>query len=131
MGAYCTLVRMPRHDARSGEIMEVRWISPTDVVLIGDHGELACIPHRGCALEIVATVESRHPRARLLLPGQVLRYRRSFFLGDRVELPDGSRLGLLELAGFKLQLASPAAPPSEEGILQRSGRRGRRVLVGG
>jgi len=59
MGAYCTLVYIRRHAAKMGEIMEVRRIDPYYYVAVfGDNDELACIPHRGCRLEIVATPET-------------------------------------------------------------------------
>jgi hypothetical protein len=62
MGAYCTLFDIRRHPASLGEIMEVRCLSPYyDAVLFGDRKEIACIPHKGCLLEIVAVGETTHP----------------------------------------------------------------------
>jgi hypothetical protein len=119
MGAYCTLVYIRRHAARMGEIMEVRRPYPYHhVAVFGDNEELACIPHRGCWLEIVAAPETSHGEVNLLLPGQVIRYTRSFFFGDRLEVPSGRKVGLEQLVGFKLQLARPttAAPPEEETV---------------
>ena len=125
MGAYCTLGYIRRHDARLGEIMEVRHLSTYyDAAVFGDRGEIACIPHKGCLLEIVAAGEATHPDVNRLLPGQVIRYTRSFFFGDRFELPSGTRVGLPVLVGFKLQLAPPrTAPlPEEDAIVQRANR---------
>lgn len=117
MGAYCRLNR--RHPARMGEIMEVRRASPYhDVAVFGDNEEIACIPHRGCRLEIVAVPGTSRGEVNLLLPGHVIRYTRSFFFGDRLELPSGKKVGLDQLVGFKLQLARPTteAPPEEETV---------------
>jgi len=120
MGAYCTLDYTRRHPAKMGEIMEVRRFHPYYhyVAVFGDNKEIACIPHRGCSLEIVAVPETSHGAVNLLLPGQVLRYTRSFFFGDRLELPSGKKVGFDQLVGFKLQLAPrmTAAPPDEETI---------------
>ncbi len=125
MGAYCKLDNIRRHPAKLGEIMEVRRLSSYyDVAMFGDQGEIACIPHKGCLLEIVAASEARHPEVDRLLPGQVVRYTRSFFFGDRFELPSGTRVGLRELIGFKLQLAPrrTAPLPEEDAIIQRANR---------
>jgi hypothetical protein len=123
MGEYCTRVHIRRHPAKVGEILEVRRYSSYyyDVALFGDDREIACIPHQGCRLEIVATAETAHPQANLLLPGHVIRYRWSFFFGDRLELPGGRKVGLASLVGFKMQLLPPVttAPPVEEAIVQR------------
>ena len=125
MGAYCTLDSIRRHPAGLGEIMEVRRLSTYyDAAMFGDRGEIACIPHKGCLLEIVAAGEAPHPEVNRLLPGQVIRYSRSFFFGDRFELPSGTRVRLPQLVGFKLQLAPPrTAPlPEEDTIVQRATR---------
>jgi hypothetical protein len=124
MGAYCTLDHIRRHPARLGEIMEVRRLFPDDAAIFGDQGEIACIPHKGCLLEIVAAGEAAHPEVNRLLPGQVIRYRRSFFFGDRLDLPSGERVGLSQFVGFKLQLAPPraAALPAEDAIVRRARR---------
>jgi hypothetical protein len=54
------------------------------------------------------------------LPGQVIRYTHSFFLGDRFALPNGRKVNLRHLVGFKLQLASsPAPPPLEDVVVRR------------
>jgi hypothetical protein len=122
MGAYCTLGYIRRHAARLGEIIEVKRLSTyyDDAAVFGDRGEIACIPHKGCLLEIVAAGEAAHPEVNQLLPGQVIRYTRSFFFGDRFELPSGTRVGLAQLVGFKLQLAPPrTAPLPEEGAIVR------------
>src|SRR5881409_1753268 len=63
-------------------------------IIFGDRKEIACIPHAGCRLEIVATPASPHRKVNLLLPGQVIRYTHSFFLGDRFELPSGTKVSL-------------------------------------
>ena len=123
MGAYCTLDYIRRHPARLGEIMEVRRLSTYyDAAVFGDRNEIACIPHKGCLLEIVAAGEATHPEVNRLLPGQVIRYTPSFFFGDRFELPSGTRVRVPQLVGFKLQLAPPrTAPlPEEDAIVQRA-----------
>jgi hypothetical protein len=128
MGAYCTLDYTHRHPARMGEIMEVRRPYPGHhfVAVFGDKDEIACIPHRGCWLEIAAAPPSSHGELNLLLPGQVIRYKRSFFFGDRVELPSGKRVGLDRLVGFKLQLAGPrTAPLPDEETVAKSIRTSR------
>ncbi len=136
MGAYCTLDYIRRHPAKMGEILEVRRSYPDYhyVAVFGDNKEIACIPHRGCSLEIVAVPGTSHGEVNLLLPGQVLRYTRSFFFGDRLELPSGKKVGFDQLVGFKLQLAPrmAAAPPDgdhrEECPGRQAGRRhGRRL----
>src|SRR5207245_9197425 len=93
MGAYCMLASIRRHPARPGEIMEVRRLfTYYDAAVFGDRDEIACIPHKGCLLEIVAAGEAAHPEVNRLLPGHVIRYTRSFFFGDRFELPSGTRV---------------------------------------
>jgi hypothetical protein len=134
MGAYCTLFNIRRHPASLGEIMEVRRLSPyDDAVLFGDRREIACIPHKGCLLEIVAAGETTHPEVNQLLPGQVIRYTRSFFFGDRFKLPSGKTVGLSQLVGFTLQLAPPrTAPlPEEDAIVERAMRRQLKVTEAG
>jgi hypothetical protein len=132
MGAYCLLGLIPSHSARVGEIMQVLWSDYHGVVIFGDRKEIACIPHTGCRLEIVATPPISGRKVNLLLPGQVIRYKRSFFLGDRFELPGGTKVSLRHLVGFKLQLAlSPALPPIEDSVIGRRPRsEPERVLVG-
>jgi hypothetical protein len=68
-----------------------------------------------------------------LLPGQVIRYTRSFFFGDRFKLPSGKKVGLSQLIGFKLQLAPPrtAPPPEEAAIVEWAMRKGREATEGG
>src|SRR5262249_38854071 len=120
MGAYCFLGLMPSHPARVGEIMKVLCSPYHGAVIFGDGREIACIPHTGCRLEIVATAPVSHRQVNLLLPGQVIRYKRSFFLGDRFELPGGTKVSLWHLVGFKLQLApSLASPPMEDVVVRR------------
>jgi hypothetical protein len=120
MGAYCTQAYIPRHIAKVGEIMEVKRVDFSGAVLVGDKQEIACIPHKGCRLEIVAAVATSHREANLLLPGAVIRYKRSFFFGDRFELPSGPTVSLRHLMGFKLQLApsTTPAPPVEEVVVR-------------
>ena len=133
MGIYCTLDRIPRHAAQVGEIMEVRWVDLAGPILIGDKKEIACIPHKGCRLEIAATAATSHRDVNLLVPGHVIRYKRSFLFGDRFELPSGTKVGLEDLLGFKLQLAPSLSPPPpiEEVIVNRPTRReSDRVPVG-
>ncbi len=122
MGAYCLRALIPSHAAVVGEIMQVLWSDYYGAVIFGDRREIACIPHKGCRLEIVATADATHPLVNLLLPGHVIRYTRSFFFRDRFELPSGVTVGLHELVGFKLQLAPSPTPvrPAEELILERA-----------
>jgi len=104
MGAYCLLESVPSHRASVGEILEVHWFDYYGAVIFGDRNEIACIPHDGCRLEITATAPSTH----------------SFFLGDRFALPNGRKVNLRHLVGFKLQLASsPAPPPLEDVVVRR------------
>jgi hypothetical protein len=124
MGAYCIRALIRHHPAHVGEIMEVLWSDYHGAAIFGDGQEIACIPHTGCWLEIVGTAETSHRRVNLLLPGQVLRYRRSFLFGDRFELPGGPRVGLWHLVGFKLQLVPDVMPlvPVEEDLVGRKAR---------
>ena len=112
MGAYCVRALIPSHAASVGEIMAVLWSDYYGAVIFGDRREIACIPHTGCRLEILATAPTSHRALTLLLPGQVLRYKRSFFLGDRFELPGGTTVSLRHLVGFKLQLIQRVTSPS-------------------
>jgi hypothetical protein len=122
MGAYCTLTNVRRHPARLGESMEVRRLSPYhEAILFGDNDEIACIPHKGCLLEVVAAREAAHREVNRLLPGHIIRYSRSFFFGDRFELPSGTKVALTQLVGFRLQLAPPRTDllPDEDRIVRR------------
>jgi hypothetical protein len=120
MGAYCLLGLIPSHPARVGEAMNVVWSDYHGAVSLGDRQEIACIPHTGCRLEVVATPPVSHRKVNFLLPGMVIRYKRSFFLGDRFELPGGTKVSLGHLVGFKLQLApSLALPPVEDIVVRR------------
>jgi hypothetical protein len=120
MGAYCLLGSIPSHPVSIGEIMEVRQFDCHGAIIFGDREEVACIPRAGCRLEIVATPPSPHRKVNLLLPGQVIRYTHSFFLGDRFELPGGTKVSLWHLVGFKLQLASSVVlPPLEDAAVRR------------
>jgi len=113
--------------------MQVLWSDYYGAVLFGDKHEIACIPHKGCRLEIVGTAVTSHRAVNLLLPGHVIRYTRSFLFGDRFELSSGATVGLWHLVGFKLQLAlsTTPPPPAEEVIALRWTRReSGRVPVG-
>ncbi len=120
MGAYCR-VPIPRHTAKEGETMEVLWSDYYGAALFGDRMEIACVPHKGCRLEIVASAETSHREVNLLLPGQVLQYKRSFILLDRLALPSGTKAVLGHFVGFKLRLAPDvmAPPPKEEIVVNR------------
>ena len=121
MGAYCLLESIASHPARLGEIMEVVWFDYHGAVIFGDRKEVACIPHGGCRLEIVASPSSPHSKVDMLLPGHIIRYSRSFFFGDRFELPWRTKVGLRHLVGFKLQLASNVALPTRpDAVVRRS-----------
>ena len=124
MGAYCLRGLIRHHTAHVGEIMQVLWSDYHGAAIFGDGQEIACIPHTGCWLEIVGTAETSHRKVNLLLPGHVLRYTRSFLLGDRFELPGGPRIGLRHLVGFRLQLVqAPMLPvPVEEDLVEKTAR---------
>jgi len=104
--------------------LEVLWSDYYGAALFGDGQEIACIPHAGCRLEIVATAESAHRGVNFLLPGQVLGYRYSIFLPDRLMLPSGAKAWLGHFVGFKLQLAPNVTfpPPREEDLVRLLGR---------
>ena len=123
MGAYCVLAPLPHHSATVGEILEVLWSDYYGAALFGDAQEVACIPHTGCRLEIIATAETTHRGVNLLLPGQVLGYRYSWFLPDRLTLPSGAKVWLGHFVGFKLQLAPNVTcpPPREEDLVRLLG----------
>ena len=87
-----------------------RWVDLAGPILIGDKKEIACIPHKGCRLEIAATATTSHRDVNLLVPGHVIRYKRSFLFGDRFELPSGTKVGLGDLLGF-----NGGKPESEDG----------------
>ena len=123
MGAYCLRALIPSHTASVGEIMEVLWSDYYGAAIFGDRREIARIPHKGCRLEIVATAKTTHPLVNLLLPGHVIRYKRSFFFRDRFELPSTATVGLDEFVGFKLQLAPSTAPVRPRRSLSSSGHR--------
>jgi hypothetical protein len=124
MGAYCTRTRIPHHPAKVDETLEVLWSDYYGAALFGDPGEIACIPHGGCRLEIVAMAETAHPEVNLLLPGQVLRYKRVFFIFDRLELASGAKVGLWHFVGFKLRLAPTVMlpPPTEDLVVEQARR---------
>jgi hypothetical protein len=99
------------------------WSDYYGAALFGDRQEIACIPHTECRLEIVATAETSHRGVNLLLPGQVLQYRYSRFLPDRLTLPSGAKAWLGHFVGFKLQLApNVTSPPPREEDLVRLGK---------
>ena len=132
MGAYRRWVPVPHHTAKVDEIMEDLWSDYYGAALFGDEREIACLPHKGCRLEIVATAESSHDEVNLILPGHVVRYKGSFCFLDRFELPSGTIVGLWHLIGFKLRLAPDtiAPVPSEDAILDRARGKPERVTVG-
>ena len=124
MGAYCLRALIPVHPARAGEILQVLWSDYYGAVVFGERGEIACIPHEGCRLEVVTTAPTAHRKVDLLLPGQVIRYRHSCLFGDRFALPSGTTVGLWHLVGFKLQLVQyPMRPiPAEDDLVEREAR---------
>ena len=124
MGAYCLRALIRHHPAHVGEIMQVLWSDYYGAAIFGEAQEIACIPHTGCWLEIVGTAETSHRKVNLLLPGDVLRYTRSFLLRDRFELPGGARVGLRHLVGFRLQLVHAPMPPMpvEEDLVEQTAR---------
>jgi hypothetical protein len=121
MGAYCR-IPLPRHIAADGETLEVLWSDYYGAALFGERREIACVPHTGCRLEIVATAPTESREVTRLLPGQVLPYRRTFFLLDQLVLPSGRRATLGHFVGFKLRLmpAVTPQPPREEIVVQRA-----------
>jgi len=121
MGAYCR-VPLPRHIAAEGETLEVLWSDYYGAALFGDRREIACVPHRGCRLEIVATAATGHREVQRLLPGQVLRYKRAFWFLDQLVLPSGRRAGLGHFVGFTFRLAPATMPPLpiEELVVRRA-----------
>lgn len=123
MGVYCLRALIRHHTAQVGEIMAVRWSDYYGAAIFGDGQEIACIPHSGCWLEILGTAETSHGKVNQLLPGQVIRYTRSFLLGDRFELPGGARVGLWHLVGFRLQLVQDPVRtiPVEEDLIVSKG----------
>jgi hypothetical protein len=104
MGTCCTRSVISRHTAGVDEILEVLWSDYHGAAIFGDAGQIARIPHKGCRLEIVATAMTEHHGVSLLLPGHVLRHKRSLFILDRLELPGGTKVGLWHFVGFKLRL---------------------------
>ncbi len=124
MGAYCLRALIPGHPARAGEILRVRWSDYYGAVVFGEGEEVACLPHNGCRLEVVATAPTSHRQVDLLLPGAVIRFKRSFLFGDRVELPSGTTVGLWHLVGFRLQLVHGPmrAIPVEDAVVERTAR---------
>ncbi len=114
-------VPLPRHTAKVGEILAVRWSDYYGAAMFGDRDEIVCLPHKRCRLEVVATAEGSHPEVNFILPGQVIRHKRSVWFLDRFELPSGTAVWLWHFVGFKLRLAPDVtAPiPSEEALLDR------------
>jgi hypothetical protein len=123
MGACCTRSFISHHTAKEDEILEVLWSDYHGAAIFGDGGQIARIPHNGCRLEIVATATTAHRGVSLLLPGQVLRYKRSLFILDRLELPSGTTVGLWHFVGFKLRLLPNMTPPTPmEDIIVKQAR---------
>jgi hypothetical protein len=131
MRPHWTWVPLPRHTAKAGEIVQVLWSDYYGATMFGDEEEIVCLPHKGCRLEIIAAVATSHYEVNLLLPGQVVRYKGSFWFLDRFELPSGTGVGLWHLVGFKLRLVPDAIGPvpSEDEILNRVRGRPERVTV--
>ena len=121
MGAYCR-VPLPRHFATEGETLQVLWSDYYGAALFGDRREIACVPHRGCRLEIVATAATGHREVQRLLPGQVLHYARVFWLFDRLVLPSGRTADLGHFVGFTFRLTPATIPPLpiEELVVRRA-----------
>ncbi len=129
MGAYCR-VPLPRHVATDDETLEVLWSDYYGAALFGDRGEIACVPHAGCRLEIVATAPSGHREVTQLLPGQVLPYRRALFLLDVLVLPNRRRASLAHFVGFKCGGARAVPrPPPREALIAGRARAAERVTV--
>ena len=123
MGTCCTRSVISRHTAGVDEILEVLWSDYHGAAILGDAGQIARIPHKGCRLEIVATATTAHHGVSLLLPGQVLRYKRSLFILDRLELPSGTKVGLWHFVGFRLRLLPNRRPPTPvEDIIVKQAR---------
>jgi len=112
MGVYCTRSLIAPHTAQAEEILEVLWSDYHGAVIFGDGQRTACLPHNDCRLEIVETAKTAHHEVSLLLPGQVLRYKRSLLLLDRLELPNGTKPGLWHFVGFKLRLSPNVTRPT-------------------
>jgi hypothetical protein len=111
MGVYCTRSVISRHTAKVDEILEVLWSDYHGAVTFGDGRQIACLPHNDCRLEIVETAKTAHHEVSLLLPRQVLRYKRSLLFLDRLELPNGTKVGLWHFVGFKLRLSPNVTLP--------------------
>jgi hypothetical protein len=116
--------RLPPFAVRVGELVQLK-VEP-----LVRFGSVTISPIR-------RQVSNRGPpsdlgRLRLELEeAEVIQYKRSFFLGDRFELPEGIKVSLRHLVGFKLQLAgSLALLPVEDAVVRRRPRCGpERVLV--
>lgn len=104
-------VPLPYHTAQCDEIMVVLWSDYYGAAMVGDEGEIARPPHKGCRLEVLATAASSRQEVNQVLPGQVIRYKGSSRFLDRFELPSGTTVGLWHLVGFKLRLLPDAITP--------------------
>jgi len=123
MGAYRRWVPVPHHTAKVDEIMEDLWSDYYGAALFGDEREIACLPHKGCRLEIVATAESSHDEVNLILPGHVVRHSRRYEPYGS-ESPRGSMLPHVRSAGRSI---SPDGLPYRR-LWRRAGRPGHRSL---
>ncbi len=121
MGAYCR-VPVPRHIAAEGETLKVLWSDYYGAALFGERREIACVPHGGCRLEIVATATTRHREGQQLLPGQGVQYKRTFWFFDQLVLPSGRSASLWHFVGFTFRLAPAMTPtlPIEEHVVRRA-----------
>jgi hypothetical protein len=126
MATRWTWVPLPRHPAKVDETMKVLWSDYYGAALFGDEEELACLPYKGCRLEVVATAESAHHVVNRILPGQVIRYAGTFCCLDRFDLSSGTTVGLWHLIGFKLRLAPDTITPvpDEDAMLDRARGKG-------
>ncbi len=124
-------VPLPHHPAAVDEMLHVLWSPYYGAALVGDDGEIASLPRRGCRLEVLATAPSPRPDVDRVLPGQTLRHHRWLRCLDRFELPGGTVVGLRHLVGFRLRRASDTGGfvPSEDVILHRA-RLGPRLGIG-
>ncbi len=128
----CTNYRF--HDARVGEAMRVTGNAYGDMVLRGDRDEVACVPHRGCRLELLEVAPSNNPEVQKLLPLDFITFIQVRFLyifrRDLFLLPNGREVKLKDLEGSTLKLMPLGIdrPPREEDILQRARAR-EEVLV--
>lgn len=130
----CTGYRF--HQARVGEEVCVRGNAYGRMILRGHRDEVACVPHQGCRLEVLAVAPSKNPEVQQLLPLDTITYIQARFLRifrrDLFLLPTGREVKLKDLEGSKLRLLPPeiSRPPREEDILRRTKARGKVPVTG-